>query len=455
MINLREYQKDAVRKFFENEQQGIFDMATGTGKTFASLVCAQNSFEQNDKQLLVIIVPFLHLISQWKDNMRTLGIQADIEVAGNKKNWIGKLRRYLWNYQNGYKQRLVIIGSYKSTSSKNNSFIKLLQTVNHKNSFLISDECHYFGSPNNGIEVYQTFSAKLGLSATPKRWWDDIGTEKVKELFNRVIYSYSLEDAIDNGYLTPYKYHPIPIDLTVDETTKYLKLSKSISSIYMQNKNIKSEDDDNLKTLLIKRSRLIQNAENKLTTFKDVFSKENKGFSLVYCAPGSIKQYTKVVNSLDVSVQRFDSSVSFIHRKQILDRFEQGKLQTLTAMKCLDEGVDVPATRQAFFVASTTNPREFIQRRGRILRKSKGKKYAEIYDFIIIPNSNEMDNKEAKSLVKHEIPRFHEFAQYSLNKYEAQGIIEPILKIFQLDNYLDKSSWEVYEESKEDNEYGK
>lgn len=455
MINLRNYQKEALNKFIQNNQQGIFDMATGTGKTFTSLICAQRDFESNGRQLLLVIVPFLHLIPQWKQNMNSVGISVDIEVAGNKDSWVGKLRRYLWNYKHGLKERLVIIGSYKSTSSKNSSFLKLMGMITHENSFLISDECHYIGSPNMDVKVYYSFKSKLGLSATPRRWWDEIGTQKVMQLFGQVVFSYSLEEAIENKYLVPYKYHPIPLKLTINETISYLKLTKKISKLYLSKKMTGQVSDDDVQKLLLKRSRLVQGAENKESKFKNVFSNENTGFSLVYCAPGTIKEYTRLVNSLNVKARRFDSSVSFRKRARILEDFEQGKVQTLTAMKCLDEGVDVPVTRQAFFVASTTNPREFIQRRGRILRKSKGKEYADIYDFIIIPDSDEMDNKEAASIVKHEIPRFQEFAEFSLNKYEAREVMEPILKVFQLDNYLDKTAWEVYLENKENEENGK
>ena len=214
-----------------------------------------------------------------------------------------------------------------------------------------------------------------------------------------------------------------------------------------------SDIDEDLKMLLIKRSRIVEKADAKELTFLEIFTKLNPDHSLVYCAPGDIEKYTYDVAIQGVSVSEFKAEVSYSNRRKILKDFTRGKVQTLTAMKCLDEGVDVPATRSAFFLASTTNPRQFIQRRGRILRTSPGKKQAEVYDFIVIPDENEMDDQMAKSIVKREIPRFHEFAEHANNKFEARQKMKPILEDFALDSYMDKSSWDVYQEMTEEEKF--
>lgn len=454
MVNLRDYQKKAVVAFRENEHQGIFDMATGTGKTYTSIACAQDHYHRNGRQLLVILVPFIHLIAQWQENLLENDILTDVVVAYGKDKWNSKLNRILWEYQHGYRDRVVIIGSYRSTGGKNSQFSQILEKVNHQDSFLLADECHYLGSRNSNTQIFNTFSARLGLSATPKRWWDIKGTEKIYSLFKKEVFSFSLQEAIDQGFLTQYAYHPIPVKLSIDETTQYIKLSKKINKMMTMRKGQKDSDiDEDLKMLLIKRSRIVEKADAKELTFLEIFTKLNPDHSLVYCAPGDIEKYTYDVAIQGVSVSEFKAEVSYSNRRKILKDFTRGKVQTLTAMKCLDEGVDVPATRSAFFLASTTNPRQFIQRRGRILRTSPGKKQAEVYDFIVIPDENEMDDQMAKSIVKREIPRFHEFAEHANNKFEARQKMKPILEDFALDSYMDKSSWDVYQEMTEEEKF--
>ncbi|GKS81753.1 hypothetical protein LPAF129_14390 [Ligilactobacillus pabuli] len=450
-VELRGYQKQAVNAFQKNHYRGIFDMATGTGKTYTSIACAQEYYADHGKQLLVILVPFIHLITQWKENLLENGIVVDVEVAYGKDKWNAKLSRMIWEYQHGFRKRLVIIGSYRSTGGKKSQFAKILKRAEHDNSFLLADECHYLGSKNSNPALFSNFNARLGLSATPKRWWDEKGTAKIYRLFDKEIFSFSLEEAINQGFLTEYSYHPVPVKLSIDETTRYIKLSEKIGKLMvLKQKNKGSSVDEDLQNLLIKRSRIIEKADAKEAKFLQIFKSQNPDHSLVYCAPGDINKFTYDVALEGVSVSEFKAEVSYPNREKMLQDFSRGKIQTLTAMKCLDEGVDVPATRVAFFLASTTNPRQFIQRRGRILRKSPGKKQAEVYDFIVIPDKNEMDEGMAKSLVKREIPRFHEFAEYANNKYEARELIRPILAEFALDSYLDKSSWDVYQEMMEE-----
>lgn len=132
-------------------------------------------------------------------------------------------------------------------------------------------------------------------------------------------------------------------------------------------------------------------------------------------------------------------------RAEVLRRFEQGEIQILVAIKCLDEGVDVPSTETAYFLSSTTNPREFIQRRGRILRRFDQKQLATIYDFIIV--QNETDDRTFESIIRKEMPRFAEFSRYALNKYSARDCLYEILNKRGLCHLMDKLPWEVYKEN--------
>lgn len=455
MMQLRDYQRLAVEAFRENNDLGIFDMATGTGKTFTSIVCANDFYEKNQKQFLIILVPYLHLIPQWKENLNLLGITTQVEIANNRNSWTQKLKNLVFDFDHGYRDRVVAIGSYKSTNSE--LFGELINSIQLKRyGFLIADECHYLGSgSSNNLMIYKKLQAKLGLSATPRRWWDEDGTKKIFNLFGKVVFEYSLQKAIDNNFLTHYNYYPVPLKLTLDETDKYVKVSKLISRLAGQARDGDQDAKEALKRNLLKRSRIIQSADNKIATFKDVFKKHKHDYSLVYCPDGEIKKYTSLVgNELGVRVHRLDSEITYKERTQILKQFSENRIQTLTAIRCLDEGVDVPATKIAYFISSTTNPRQFIQRRGRILRpdRKSGKRMADIYDLIVVPDKQEMDTEMARGMVKREMPRFHEFSQYADNEFSARNVIRPILENFELDSYMDKSAWDVYQENQEEME---
>src|SRR5690606_8259292 len=116
-------------------------------------------------------------------------------------------------------------------------------------------------------------------------------------------------------------------------------------------------------------------------------------------------------------------------------------------IKCLDEGVDVPSTRCAYFLASTSNPREFIQRRGRILRKAKGKQLAEIHDFIVFPK--DVDEHTFTMIAKKELPRFAEFCSSAINRSTAKNKILPYISTYNLNHLMDMKPWDVYKEMKE------
>lgn len=450
MIKLRSYQKEAIQAFQSHGNHGILNMATGTGKTFTSIACAETDFQMTKHQVLVILVPFIHLIPQWQENLTATAVHVDVKIAGNKNNWIQKLQDQIWEYNHGLRDRLVIIGSYASTNKLEfKKLIKLLKRT--EDVFLIADECHYLGSQSSIdiISVYSEFGSLLGLSATPERWWDEEGTSRIFNLFGKIIYEFSLKQAIDQGFLTPYNYYPIPVYLTIEENESYITLSQKIRKIY--GRLLQREDDsvrEKYEYLLRKRTQIIQQAENKEIELQKVFNKSNNNYNLLYCPDGQIDKYTQLIgNELNQSVVKFDSSLTLKKRTQILKEFEAGEIKTLAAMKCLDEGVDVPQTRQAYFLASTTNPRQFIQRRGRILRNSVGKTQADIYDFIVLPDINEIDFDTAKAMVKREMPRFHEFCQYARNEFEARSIVGPILSGFDLDSYMDKSAIDIYNEN--------
>lgn len=445
MIKLRDYQLEAVKEFEENNNVGIFDMATGTGKTFTSLYAANQNYHEKKEQFLVIVVPFVHLINQWSEDFHIFDIDYYLEIAYSKQLWVKKLKDWIWDYNKGYRKRVVVVGSYKSMMNK--EFQELIKTIK-RNTFLIADECHYIGSKEARKNNFSLFSAKLGLSATPRRWWDEEGSEAINRLFDRTVYTYSMEEAIEEKILTNYLYYPVKVELNEDEKSEYNQLSKKISRLMFRQVN-DNELDEQLKMLVLKRARVIQNAEQKKERLYSLLKKQEVlSHTLVYCGIGQVSEIVESISNLGIRVHRFNSELNQFEREKILKRFSDGEIQVLVAIKCLDEGVDVPSTRTAYFLSSTSNPREFIQRRGRVLRKSKGKILSEIYDFIVLPDKPGTDRDLFKSIAEKEMPRFSEFSQFAINQYDAREQITPILRRYELDYLMDITPWEMYEQIK-------
>jgi superfamily II DNA or RNA helicase len=191
----------------------------------------------------------------------------------------------------------------------------------------------------------------------------------------------------------------------------------------------------------------LSKAENKKEKLFSIFRekvRDEVSHTLVYCAPGEVEIITGELAKQGYRVHRFDSKVSLEDRMQILKSFDDGSIQILVAIKCLDEGVDVPSTRTAYFLASTSNPREFVQRRGRILRTYSGKNIAEIFDFVVLPGNTSV--QLFKSVASKDIPRFAEFSQYAINSYQAREIVGRELRAYSLEYLMDKLPWEVYRE---------
>jgi superfamily II DNA or RNA helicase len=439
-IKPRPYQQEAIDAVKNNNWGGILEMATGTGKTITSLMIANEFLKGKGRIFLTIIVPFTHLVEQWVENCRDLGFTSFTTCFGAKKSWNGKLQTDVRDYNLGIIRKHVVITTYRSVTSE--EFNDQMEKLRGK-SFLIADECHYFGIGSLRDNKLSNMEGKLGLSATPDRWWDENGTEYIKDFFGPTVYEYDMKTAIMNGALTEYTYQPFIINLTEDELEKYERYTKRLITLYGMDK----PDQDEITELNRKRAMILGKAENKKEKLYEIFQAkkvEEVSHTLVYCAAGEVEIITSKLSSFGYRVHRFDSKVSLDDRMTILKSFDEGAIQILVAIKCLDEGVDVPSTRTAYFLASTSNPREFVQRRGRILRTYPGKNIAEIFDFVVLPTGS--SDQLFKSIASKEIPRFAEFSQYAINSYNAREIVGKPLRAYSLEYLMDKLPWEVYRE---------
>lgn len=454
----REYQVEAYQNWLSNDKKGIFAMATGTGKTLTSLNCLLNEYKDSGSYKAVVIVPTLALVDQWVKECSDFNFNNVITIS-SKEKW-PKNVSFLNSASNFIDVSFVIIVTYASFSRGTfQSHFKKLP----KETLLIADEAHNLGStsllkmlPNIHLEK------RIGLSATPDRKYDQTGNESLESFFNDhppFVYCYTMKQAMDKGWLSQYKYYPHIVKLTDIELKEYQKKSKQLAR-YFDNKTKRYKDCPEVEMLLLERKRIIHKAANKLKVFENILNEEferkgNLKYSLVYVPEGTEPNYNEiddyVENNEDVrlideftrAVSRTDSSVMVKqytsktnNRDEIVANFQKGNIDVLTSMKCLDEGVDVPRSELAVFCASTGNPRQFIQRRGRVLRRHIDKTFAVIHDLVVAPEINDESTYEMeKSIISKELERVVDFSVLALNKPDTYNTLKPILNYYNLNLY--------------------
>jgi superfamily II DNA or RNA helicase len=445
-IILRKYQKQAIQNWFIHNKFGIFEMATGTGKTFTALGALQKLLEKKDRLVSVIACPSSHLIDQWFEEIIKFHFRVDILIASavNTK-WRTQISEYLIDIKHNVNNKLIILVTHDTFSTPD--FIKIISTCT-TDIFLVVDEMHGIGSEERKRGLLPFYTYRLGLSATPMRWYDKDGSEDLFNFFGEPVYKLTLKEAVNTinpstgkTFLTKYDYKPIFVELTEGELFEYEEQTKKLVKMYHRTNNQK-EKNEILNTILNKRANIIKNASNKFNAFINILKNINPlNFTLIYCTPQQIKEVQRILNENNIIQHKFtmeeDNKPSekfgeLSERQFLLKQFGQGKYQVLVAMNCLDEGVDVPPARIAIILASSGNPRQYIQRRGRVLRHYPGKEKAVIYDFIIKPSdklklSDDLALIEKKIFAK-EISRFEEFSDVADNSLECLN------KVYELEN---------------------
>lgn len=428
---LREYQDEAIKAWFANECRGLLEMATGTGKTITALAAAVELYKREQKLLIVIACPYTHLVKQWADNVEEFGFNK-ILAFSSVGPWADKAANQLMNVSAGHIDNLVILTTHDTFSSA--SFRKLIEQRS-LSTMLVVDEVHDVGSAKRRLGLLDQYKFRLGLSATPRRWLDEEGTDVIFDYFDRTVFEFPLAKAIPE-FLTPYEYHPFFVELTEEEFEEYQVRTRQILRRIPMRRN--SEKDDILSLYMILRQQIIVNAENKYQCFESIIgSLKNRKQTLVYCSPEQINRAQTILNANGIIQSRFTNEESLPERTTLLNSFSAGHHEMLVAMNCLDQGVDVPSTRTAIFLASSGNPKQFIQRRGRVLRKAAGKDKAVIFDIIVVPTLHgELDAETRKlesRILKKELQRYDEFAELALNRIHALNVIGPIRRKYLLD----------------------
>ena len=461
-VTLHDYQKEAIASWVGENYRGIFDMATGTGKTYTGLGAVSKLCEDLKDDLAVVIVcPYQHLVEQWVEDIVRFNIKPIIGYSSSsQKDWKKRLAQAVRDQKLRADKKFFCFICTNATFT--NPYVQEQIGKIKSPVLLLVDEAHNFGAKSLSQLLDDRFEYRLALSATLERHRDEEGTAALYNFFGKKCIVYSLERAIKEDKLTPYKYHPVLVYLNEEELGHYEQISYELSKHVIKGKNGRIKLDSYGEILAIKRSRIVAGAINKIDRLLDVITPyKDDHFLLVYCgathiaSPTSdrtdtdeseIKQIEAVTrllgNSLGMKVSKFTAEEDIEERNSIKQHFKDGDdLQAIVAIKCLDEGVNIPGIKTAFILASTTNPKEYIQRRGRVLRKSPGtgKEYAEIYDFVTLPRPldevsglTEDQMKRDLSLVKNELSRVLEFGRLSMNSMEATQIIWEICDCYHL-----------------------
>jgi DNA phosphorothioation system restriction enzyme len=393
-IHPRDYQKDAMRAWLEAGGRGILAMATGAGKTLTALCLACKVAEQNRPLVIVVVCPFLNLATQWIREMAQFGL-TPIGCFHSREKWERLLQEAYQRVAAGLTNCISVVVSNATFLSP--VFQSALRPTLAQH-LLIADEVHNLGAANLRNALPKGISLRLGLSATPERHGDAAGTEAIFDYFGEVVFEFGIDRAIREGVLVPYRYHPVVVDLTDDEAGSYRELTARIARAWSRSED--ADESEQLKMLLIKRARSLASAANKLPALSEVLRTHGEAveMAIVYCGDGTVecpataevdRQILAVTRLLgeghQLKVRKFTCDESPEDREGILTALRNGGLHAVVAIRCLDEGIDVPDVRLGFLLASSTNPRQFIQRRGRLLRRAPGKTKAIIYDFIVRP----------------------------------------------------------------------
>ncbi len=439
-LSLFFYQQKAVGIWKENEYRLLFEMATGTGKTRTAIACVYETMKLEKKLVIVISCPQGTLSKQWKNEIDGMGLPLDqsIIVDGTNHKWRKELEEAIKKISVGYNSKLIIYTTHVTGSCAD--FIKIISNgCKYIPMCFVGDEAHGLGANVAKTGLLEMYKYRIGLSATPKRWFDDIGSSILSSYFGNKSFEFTIGDALstinpitNKPFLVNYYYHPIFVQLTDDEFDEYLKLSNRIKKISVfSQKN--DEYHKRLESLLFARANIEKNAKNKYTALNEIIGDGKKvKDAIIFTSDFQISEVLLMLSSKGIIAHRFTQEEGTSpeiryngksERQHLIEKFKDGTYQALVAIKCLDEGIDIPSASTAVLMASSTNPREYIQRIGRVIRQASGKTRAHIYDFILEPNLERIKNPEfiefEKKIFEKEMNRVEDMSINAINNADV------------------------------------
>jgi superfamily II DNA or RNA helicase len=428
------HQGVAVRTFIGAGSRGILAIATGGGKTQTSLIVAVHEQDRHTgPMLIVILVPTAPLMRQWTEAVRRFGVEPAVPsnlTVPKRRVWLEELKASLTTTANYTTVVLCTQQLFVRDDALRESFAGLPPEVL---TMVIGDEVHNLGAPTFLQVAPERFDVRLGLSATPSRQYDEAGSAELFNYFGSPIYEFTLAEAIEVGCLTPYRYHIHEVRLTDDEFDAYVDLSRQLRRKGFSRQDDGSMDgiEDQIEHLLRKRRAVLEQASAKVPALEQLLVQtgvRDVARTLIYASAkqqvvGGTRQLDEanaLLRRLGIRFHEFTSAETGRRgAEQYLQAFGRGDYQVLTAMKVLDEGIDLPETDTAYLLASSTVRREWVQRRGRILRRADGKSHAVLHDFIVLPPDE--DAAEGRAILSGELARAREFAGAAENEYDPDG----------------------------------
>lgn len=441
-IPLFHYQNTALVQWKKNGFSQLFEMATGTGKTRTALAGIDYLLGLNKNIITVISTPQSTLSLQWKSELEKLGIEGgEIVIAdGNNPKWFMQLQKLLLRQQIGMTDKITIYTTHDTSSSER--FTKLIQQYLKKDNInlFIGDEAHWLGAPSLQKALLPKYNYRIGLSATPSRWFDDDGTSLLVNYFGNKSFEFTIEQALTEinpltkkHFLVNYYYYIHKVPLSSEETWKYKNETKKIISLKSRTKH-DEKAEENYQRALERRAKIIKNAESKYQELKkilrDIIDKGKMENLIIFVSPEQLEKVSDILLNLNIPFHKLTQSegtqpkekYGFIsEREYIIKNFKEKLYKALIAIKCLDEGIDIPTASIGILMASNTNPREYIQRIGRIIRQSEDKECAYLYDLCVTTSldyDSEIGEFEQAIRNKEKI-RMKEIAKNAINSAEA------------------------------------
>lgn len=444
ILSLYDYQQSAVLKWNQNDRKLLLQMATGTGKTRTAIGCMNFAMKDTDKLLVIIATPQSTLSSQWKDDINELDLEEhkEIEINGDVHDWKNILNISVMKLSTGRYKKLVIFTTHSLVHRQ--EFIEVIERCRGIR-FLIGDEVHGLGAKESRKALLDCYEYRLGLSATPQRWFDDCGSKLLQEYFGNESFVFGLHDALTrynhNGkhFLVDYIYEPRFVTLTEEEINEYKLLTRKI----VQLAGKKSEEYlECLENMRFKRANIEKNATNKYGELIRILqSLDRIEDMIIFVSDNQIDRVLEILGGMGIRAKRFTQEQGTIplekyqgrtERKYIIDQFKQGRYQVLVAIKCLDEGIDIPSASNAIVMASSTNPREYVQRIGRIIRQAPGKTRATLYDLIIKPSLDMFYDdtliEMEKRIFRKEMDRVLDLSENAINNVKVLKRVYDVLE---------------------------
>ena len=445
----RDYQVAAVQEWRRNGSRGILSMATGSGKTFTATLALQEIISDGTPTAVFCLVPSASIGSQWIHQFQRSDLPAvDLSAVSD---WRRVLERTVFDIVTGVQSSVAVVSVMNRAGSE--AFLKQLDLLKRYGvrTVLVADEVHRFGAKRLRAALSETYDFRLGLSATPARYFDDEGTSYLLDYFSGTVFEFSIKDALlwnppsgQNPILAPFEYRPLFVDLNDEELSEYARLTRRI--VYMTQRSQESSDpakSDELFRLRLARAKIKKTASNKTAVLqRELAQRSDLTHALIYCEnQAQMAEVFKVLDSLGISGAPFTQREGtkpeprfggLSEREETLRLFRNGEFQVLVSMTLLDEGVDIPEARIGFILASSGNVKEFVQRTGRLIRWHASKTKAEVVDIIVAPDvlvrqhSHRTLSKLEAALIESELHRMEYYGDAAMNQLELQAIVTAI-----------------------------